>query len=370
MKSSYRKEDVEILLKDITGLVEPLPAQVREARIQSGLHYCEMLPLEYRPSETYLETYQNALKKYTAATAFAVCKLAEKLYLKKGNSLTVVSLARAGIPIGILVKRYLKNKYKLSIDHYAISIIRGRGIDRNAVDFILQCHAPDSIQFVDGWIGKGAILTQLREALVDYPMLDAELGVLSDPAGLTNLCGTHEDILIPSSCLNATVTGLISRTFLREDVIRPGEFHGAVYYKELEEEDLSESFLAAIESRFVYDSVSLAGLGDALADSCIDDMMDLNNMNDKKSGIETVKRIAKAYGIKDMNLIKPGIGEATRVLLRRVPWKIIVNQYFAESDELNHIYQLAAEKAVPCEISRVPLGNYKVCGLIQQLADL
>lgn len=36
MRSSYSEEDVILLLKDITGLVEPQPAKVREKLIQSG----------------------------------------------------------------------------------------------------------------------------------------------------------------------------------------------------------------------------------------------------------------------------------------------------------------------------------------------
>ena len=43
------------LLKDITGLVEPEPAEVRERLIQSGRHYCEMLPLEYVPGSAYMK---------------------------------------------------------------------------------------------------------------------------------------------------------------------------------------------------------------------------------------------------------------------------------------------------------------------------
>ena len=31
MRSSYREEDVVLLLKDITGLVEPMPAAQRES---------------------------------------------------------------------------------------------------------------------------------------------------------------------------------------------------------------------------------------------------------------------------------------------------------------------------------------------------
>ena len=353
MQSSYSCDDVEILLKDISGLVEPLPASIRERYIQTGTHYCEMLPLEYKPSEKYMAAYRAALDNYAEATAKAVCILAEKLYQKKGNSLTIVSLARAGIPIGILLRRYLLKKYHLAVRHYAISIIRGRGIDRNAIDYILSMHSKESVQFVDGWIGKGAILTQLKEALTDYPELDTELGVISDPANLTELCGTHDDILIPSSCLNATVTGLISRTFLRKDIIGPNDFHGAVYYGNLRDEDMSEEFLSAIERHFDYESTA-----------------NENALDSKVYGPDIVRNIAKEYVVEDINFIKPGIGEATRVLLRRVPWKIIVNELYADADDLKHIFQLAAEKNVPCEISRVELGKYKVCGIIKKLSDI
>ena len=69
MRSSYREEDVVLLLKDITGLVEPQPTQERERLIQAGKHYCEMLPIEYVPSKTYMRVYQEALKNYAGLTA-------------------------------------------------------------------------------------------------------------------------------------------------------------------------------------------------------------------------------------------------------------------------------------------------------------
>ncbi len=47
MRTTYKKEDVELLLKDITGLVKPQSTQEREQLIQQGWHYCEMLPIEY-----------------------------------------------------------------------------------------------------------------------------------------------------------------------------------------------------------------------------------------------------------------------------------------------------------------------------------
>ena len=397
MRSSYSKDDVEILLKDITGMVEPLPAEVREKHIQSGVHYCEMLPLEYTPSEEYMYAYEEAVKNYSEATAAAISVLAEKIYRKKGPDLIIVSLARAGIPIGILLKRYLRNKYKIDVPHYAISIIRGRGIDKNALDYIEARHPAKGIQIVDGWIGKGAILTQLEKALADYPEIDKELGVVSDPAGLTELCGTHDDILIPSSCLNATVTGLISRTFLRKDIIGEDDFHGAAYYGELEGKDLSEAFLRSIEKYFTYrvageeaqdidaaawpeKNFAYRGTGGeaqkkagAACPESVSVFRESGEEAQKDKNIacsEIIHGIAAEYQVEDINFIKPGIGEATRVLLRRIPWKVLVNPRYKDADELAHIYQLASEKGVPCEISKAELGNYKVCGIIKRLSDV
>ena len=44
LKSSYKEEDVTLLLKDITGMVMPQPTEERERLIQSWRHYSEMLP--------------------------------------------------------------------------------------------------------------------------------------------------------------------------------------------------------------------------------------------------------------------------------------------------------------------------------------
>lgn len=351
MRSTFQQSDVILLLKDISGLVEPLPSEIRERHIQSGTHYCEMLPLEYKPSTKYIATYKTALKNYAGTTAAAIAYLAEKIYLLKGKSLVIVSLARAGTPIGVLIKRYLEKKYCVQLTHYSISIIRGRGIDKNALDYILAHHKAESVQFVDGWIGKGAILRELVKELQRYPKLSPDLAVVSDPANLTDLCGTHEDFLIPSSCLNATVTGLISRTFLRSDIIGIEDFHGAAFLEELADNDMTEEHLTAIECKFDYNT-SNRELAKGL------------------SGIEVVKKIADAYSIDDINFIKPGIGETTRVLLRRIPWKILINQKFNGIDELRHIIQLAHDKGVPVELSSVDLGNYKACGIIKNLADM
>lgn len=348
MKSSYLEEDVVLLLKDITGAVEPQSTKEREKLIQSGKHYSEMLPIEYVPTDRYMEAYREALEIFAASNADAIGCLAEKVIKKRGNDVVLVSLARAGIPIGILLKRYIRYRYRTDVPHYSVSIIRGRGIDGNAMKYLLARFRPERLLFVDGWIGKGAILNELRKDMAGYQGVSPEIAVAADPANVTKLCGTHEDILIPSSCLNCTVSGLISRTFLRGDIIGKEDFHGAAYYGELESSDLSYDFIHAIESHFTKEPKERKAAVNG-------------------TGMEEVKKIAEAFGISDINFIKPGIGETTRVLLRRVPWKILIDGAYMDSRELRHLRRLAEEKNVPVET--YPLEHYKCCGIIKKLAD-
>lgn len=349
MRSSYAKEDVVLLLKDITGMVQPQPTEEREKLIQAGKHYSEMLPIEYVPTEKYMQVYQEALVNYAKPVADAIGNLSDKIMKKRGKDVVLVSLARAGIPIGILVKRYLKYKYQLEVPHYAISIIRGRGIDQNAMKYLLQNYQAEQLLFVDGWIGKGAILNELKNAIAAYPGVFADIAVVADPANVTQLCGTHEDILIPSSCLNSTISGLVSRTFLRDDIIGKEDFHGAVYYGELKDNDLSYAFISVIESHFTKEN------------------MQTEEKILEGQGIDEVLKIGKHFSVTDVNLIKPGIGEATRVLLRRVPWKILIDEKYKESAQLHHLVRLAKEKNVPIEY--YPMKHYKCCGIIKKIAD-
>ena len=348
MRSSYSEEDVILLLKDITGLVKPQPTEERERLIQSGRHYSEMLPIEYVPTEKYMQVYQDALKNYAGPVANAIGNLADKVMNKRGRDVVLVSLARAGIPIGILLKRYIKKKYAVEVPHYSVSIIRDRGIDDNAMKYLLDHYKPEQLLFVDGWIGKGAILNELKKDIAVYQGVSPEIAVVADPANVTELCGTHEDILIPSSCLNSTVSGLVSRTFLRSDIIGEHDFHGAVYYGELKHADLSYEFIDSIEKEFCMDNTDDAVTADG-------------------KGIDEVREIAQAYGVEDINLVKPGIGEATRVLLRRVPWKVLVDERYKDDPQLEHLVRLAKEKHVPVEY--YPLRHYKCCGLIKKIAD-
>lgn len=351
--SSYSSDDVTILLQDLKGKVPVLDTKEKEKLNQSGVHYSEMLPIEYVPSAEYLKVYENALKSQGKQTAQAVINLAHKiLNTKSTKNIVLVSLARAGTPVGILLKRYLTKYCNCNVSHYTISIIRGKGIDIAAMNYILSKHNAKNIVFVDGWVGKGAINRVLAEAITKLNIADLspELAVLSDPAYETNLYGTRDDFLIPSACLNSTVSGLISRT-VKLKGMSDDEYHGAIYYVENKEHDLSNAFLDEIERYF----------RDLKPDNT-----DAQPTTTSK-GIDEVKKIASEFNINDINKIKPGVGETIRVLLRRVPDVILIKSN-ANPKFIEPIIRLAKEKNVP--IKEYPLTGYNTCGIIKDVSDL
>ena len=154
---SYPPSDVTFLLKDLSQVQLEMPTEDREEAIQSGTHYSEMLPVEYQPTDDYIRLFHDTLVHSASKVARAAAVAAELIVSNRGLNVVLVSLARAGTPIGILIKRYIELKYSVTVPHYSISIIRGKGIDENAVLYMLQQHGVDAaLQFVDGWTGKGA----------------------------------------------------------------------------------------------------------------------------------------------------------------------------------------------------------------------
>lgn len=354
---SYAPEDVVFLLKDLQGVNLEKATEYREEVIQSGGHYSEMLPIEYTPSAEYVQLYKKSLAETAEKIAVAAGCVAEAIIKNRGLNVVLVSLARAGTPIGILIKRYLACKYKLHLPHYSISIIRGKGLDENALTYILQRHPGFAIQFIDGWTGKGAITHVLGQACNEFRQkygvhLSEDLAVLADPGYCVNVFGTREDYLIPSACLNSTVSGLVSRTVLRPDLIGPEDFHGGKYYRELAPDDVSGEYIDTITACF------------ADLDENIREQQAVLSTKDKTAtwaGLNDIKMIGKTFGIEDINLIKPGVGETTRVLLRRVPWKILVKR--DNDPNLKHVLMLAKDKNVPVEV--FPDLTYTCCGLIR-----
>jgi hypothetical protein len=290
----------------------------------------------------------------------AVGAVTELVLAERGPSIVLASLARAGTPIGILMRRWAQRLHGRSLPHYAISIVRGRGIDRVALEYLAAHHDPSSVVFVDGWTGKGAIARELTEALRGLqadggPTFSDDLAVLADPGHSVRTFGTRDDFLIASACLNSTVSGLVSRTVLNPAFLRPTDFHGAKFYRELAGNDVSTVLLDAVGGQF--DAVAAEVFAGMAALAASDRRVTFE-------GWAAVERIRAEYGIESVNFVKPGVGEATRVLLRRVPWKILVR----EPDHPDHVHLrlLAERRGVPVEV--VPGLAYSCMGLVRRVS--
>ena len=83
------------------------PTEEREEAVQQGgAHYAESLPHEYQPDAAYLELYRSALAASAPRIAQAVGTVAELVLAERGRDVVLVSLARAGTPVGVLLRRW------------------------------------------------------------------------------------------------------------------------------------------------------------------------------------------------------------------------------------------------------------------------
>lgn len=344
---SYPPEDVTFLLTDLSDRPLETGLEEREAHLRRGGHYSEYLPIEYEPTAEYFAMFEDALVRGARRTALGAAVAAERLLALRGPDVVLVSLARAGTPVGILVRRYLQTAHGLDRPHYSVSIIRDRGLDPVAVRWMQHRHPGLPLQFVDGWTGKGAIQRELDRAAATAG-LDPRLAVITDPGWCAAVPGSRDDFLIPSACLNSTVSGLVSRTVLRDDLIGPDDFHGAKEYPELAGRDVSRRFVDTVHACV---DAALVAEAQALAAEPVEPPT--------WSGWAAVEEIGRRYGIDDPNRIKPGVGESTRVLLRRKPDRLLVRD---EGEDVAHLLQLAAERDVPVE--RFAAMPYSSCGLI------
>jgi len=336
---SYKVEDCQFLLKPLD--LDPIPIAEKERQIQSGQrHYSEMLSPEGPPSPQYLRLFRDLTETYATRIGQDILSLAAHIADTREGPLTIVSLARAGTPIGALLTRALRARHDASARHYSVSIIRDRGIDENALRHILRVDGRPAagLVFVDGWTAKGVITRELKAAVkqwnVENPeQLDGRLYVLCDIGGTADVTASFEDYAIPSGILNATVSGLVSRSILNAEV-GPEDFHGCVLYQDYAALDQSNWFLDRVSTTFVgirAGAIATAGR--------------------KQRSIQTaqwLKSCLRRHELTDINLIKPGVAEATRVLLRRIPECLIVRD--ARAADLRHLLALAHERGVSLEI--------------------
>lgn len=355
---SYSPDDVTFLVKLLE--VEELSAEDKEKALQAGeKHYSEMIAKEYCPTDEYMALFNKLVEQNGQQMADALVTLASHMNDNHPNEITIISLMRAGTPVGVLLKRILEERFDREVKHYSISIVRDRGIDDNALDYILghDGRSPEDCLFVDGWTAKGVITRELKHYVSKYnearnQTLSDKLYVLSDIGGTADVTANYDDYAIPSGILNSTVSGLISRSIWNDD-IGPKDFHGAKYYKELETHDMSNYFIETI--------MKLCRDNDILPAQ--DNKEEAQRFH--KTMMDYTSSIQARFNEPDINMVKPGIAEATRVMLRRIP-RILIVRDINDTDTM-HVVQLAKDKNVPVEVDlTMPI---KAVSLISNLKD-
>ncbi|WP_280547507.1 cysteine protease StiP domain-containing protein [Halomonas sp. 11-S5] len=359
IRYSYDPEDVTFLLTPIK--IAPTDVAEKERLIQSGqAHYSEMISEERRPDARYMQIYENALGRHLVRIAFDIARIALRIRNEiacgdLAQQISLCSLVRAGVPYGVLLRRALV-KLDVDVTHYGVSIIRDRGLDPVAMEYVCGARPNADILFVDGWTGKGAIAGELTKAWKSMSGQPPRLVVLADPSGHAWLAGSHEDWLIPSGILGANVSGLISRSILRSDILGPGDFHGAMTVDHLADLDRSRDFIERVMATF--DAVlERASPVERTTECCV---------HLRAQAAKCVGAIAYHHEVDNLNRIKPGIAEATRAVLRRRPRKVFLRD--AEDPDLAALLHLCQQDGVETEVDAEVTGPYRAITLIEKIS--
>lgn len=349
---AYAPGDVEFLLHPVE--MEMTPVDRKEQLIQSGeKHYSEMLSQEPAPTQWHLDLFTQALERGTARLAREVTQLADALAAHvKNEPIILISLVRAGVPLGVMLHQALRDKERASF-HYGISIIRDRGIDTTALEMIERRHGTRGIVFVDGWTGKGAIAGELERALKDregYPQ-HPRLVVLADPCGCAWLAASDDDWLIPFGIMGAPVSGLISRSVWSDEGL-----HGCVVCDHLSEFECG---------RLLVDTVS--HFRQKLDVTMLPQPGQNRKANDDlwQKSRDVIAYLAEQFSVDNINRIKPGIAEATRAVLRRVPDHIFVRSI--NDPDVALLVGLARDKGIAVTEMGDLIGQYRAVTIIKKV---
>ncbi len=338
LTGTYHSDDTIFLLKEMELPFSSIAE--KEQKIRSGeAHYSEIVIREEAPGAAYLALFDKLYARHAGRLASEVAGLAKFLHETREDPIVLVSLARAGTPLGAMLGRCLRQRWGRDCVHFSISIIRDRGLDENALLYIMRekKFSPSSLVFLDGWTGKGAIRSELSAALRRWndrnpalPLAD-ELYVISDIGGVADAAATTDDYGMPFGLLNATACGLVSRSILPEKLSSPGDFHGAVIYRHLAASDQTNFLLDDMASRAVLAEPAILATPEELA-------------RQRAAMKNYIEALALRFAVGQVQHIKPGVAESTRAMLRRQPALLLLRDL--EDEETQHLLLLARQKNV------------------------
>lgn len=321
---SYHPHQVTCLFSPFSG--ELLSVQEKEACLQNGGYYGDILSKEERPDPQYIEIFDRLSATLSHKLAQPVLQLVEHFHTTRPSDrpIVLVSLARAGTPIGVVVTELLRARFNREVHHYSVSVLHKYGLDAHAMNHILSKHAAEDVVFLDGWVSQGRITRAVEESAPQWGVSPV-LYCVSDPSGFQDAVATREDVLLPSAVLNANVSGLLSRT-----VYNPDGFHFSETYNDFDDIDRTQAFI------------------DEMLRAC-------ENQTEITTRVVTPshqqRAIARAqiegfcaqHGTDDAN-IKVGVGEVSRSLLRRIPTLVVVDP--SAVDEAQHLFWLAKQRNI------------------------
>lgn len=345
LKGSIKPNDCIYLLKDISNTVKPIPFNKKKELLQKGLSsafiFADDPPITEEENSLFLEL----LEQNCVNIATYVGVLAESILSEKRKFPVLVSLVRGGVVYGTLCRRYYQKVYHEDTPHYAISLVRGIGIDVKALDYIVQHHGDSSIQFIDGWTGSGLLRNELNKYIEIYNKnnktnISSDLAVLADTSGVCLLSGTREDIMLPDCCLNATVCGLISSVCVSPELIDEEDFHGAALCASLSNIDYSNYYIDTISYH-------------------------LTKQRPKKenkfefAAKRITSQLIEEFGLINSKKVRLGIGECTRAMFRcTIKYLLVIK---SEDSRLQYLCKMAETRHIP--IQTYCLGKYS-CAVI------
>ena len=184
-----------------------------------------MLPEEeYRPTAEALHLFEHALNRSARRLALAVGITTEKVLSCRGPEPILVSLCQTGTPIGVLMRRWAAWRHGVALPHYTISVVRV------TASTTMRCPTY-STATMSRRSSSSTAGPARAPSLVSSPRPCTErrhgtappnsLAVLVDPGDCAAIAGTADDFLVPNACLNATVSGLVSRTVVIPELSVP-----------------------------------------------------------------------------------------------------------------------------------------------------
>ena len=202
-------------------------------------------------------------------------------------------------------------------------------------------------------IAFGALLIAIYTALKDRPGYPEQprLVVLADPCGCSWLAASDDDWLIPFGIMGAPVSGLISRSVWSSEGL-----HGCMVCEHLSEFECSRMLVDTVAHfRKKLTPTSLAPL----------------SWNTESARIlwqtsrDVIAFLADEFKVDSVNRIKPGIAEATRAVLRRVPDHIFVRSI--DDPDVALLVGLAREKGIVVTEMGGTLGQYRAVTIIKKV---